>query len=139
MVIPRIIKRTWNESYIVGIASIDQQHEELFDIHDEIRDLSDTRVENHKEGLKKILEKLEKLTEKYASVAPELLKHDDQTQLNKYVSTYQDFIRKVDEFGHAYTYRNTFLLQDMQDYIKKWTISHLIQAKMIYKLIKSKP
>ncbi|NPD45336.1 MULTISPECIES: hemerythrin domain-containing protein [unclassified Lentimicrobium] len=137
MVLPKIIKRTWNDAYLVGITSVDKQHEELLDIHDEIRDLSDTRVENHKEGLKKILQELEKLTEKYASVAPELLDHDNQTQINKYVSSYQDFIRKVDEFGRAYTYRNTFLLKDMQDYIKKWTISHIMQARTIRRQIKT--
>ncbi len=137
MAFPKIIKRSWNDAYIVGISSVDKQHEELFNIHDEIRDLSDTRVENHKEGLRIILEKLEKHVEKYASVAPELLEHKNQAELNKYVSSYQDFIRKIDELGHAYTYRNAFLLHDMQDFVKKWTISHIMQAKIIYKQIKS--
>ena len=138
MVIPRIIKRSWNDSYKVGVSSIDKQNEELFDIHDEIRDISDTRVENHKEGMKNILQKLEKVIEKNANIAPVLLKHDNQTELNKYVSSYQDFIRKIDEFSHAYTYRNSFLLQDMQDFMKKWIISHIIQAKTILRKINAK-
>lgn len=137
MALPKIIQNSWNDAYMVGISSIDKQHEELFNIHDEIRDLSDTRVENHKEGLKKILEKLEKHVEKYASVAPELLEHKNQNELNKYISSYQDFIRKIDELGHAYTYRNAFLLKDMQEFVKKWTISHIMQARIIYKQIKS--
>lgn len=137
MAIPKIIHRSWNDTYMVGIPSIDKQHEELLDIHDEIIDLNDTRVENHKEGIKKILEKLEKHVEKYASIAPELLEHTNQAELNKYVSSYQDFIRKIDELSHAYTYRNAFLLKDMQDFLKKWTISHIIQARVIYRQIKS--
>lgn len=135
MALPQIIKSSWNDAYIVGISSIDKQHKELFNIHDEIRDLSDTRVENHKEGLKRILEKLEKHVEKYANVAPELLSHTNQEELNKYVSSYQDFIRKIDELGHAYTYRNAFLLKDMQEFVKKWTISHIIQARIICRQI----
>lgn len=131
------IKRSWNSSYIVGIAKIDRQHEQLFDIYDEAMYLSDTKKEHQSEGIKALLLKLEKHIEEYSSIAPELLAHSNQEEVNRYVSRYQDFIRKIDELGHAYSYRNAFLLRDMQDYLKKWIISNIIQARFIYRQINS--
>ncbi len=126
-------KRSWNNSYCIGVRLIDKQHERLFDIYDQIvaMDASDEKYQD--EEMRSILHELERYLKENFESEEEYLKQGGFPNVEEHIIEHQLFMRKVDEFILSYKANNPYLLQNMLDFLRKWAVTHVMQTDSVYK------
>lgn len=128
-----IRNRTWNESYMLHIPIIDQQHEVLFDIYDEILELKETG-KNYRDGsMNDILQKLNTFLKTHFKTEEELMEKAHFPDLLEHQQEHKLFTNKIATFIFEYQYNNPFLLDNMVLFLKKWLVSHIMASDTAYK------
>ena len=125
--------RSWNSSYVLGIPEIDRQHEKIFDIYDQIVNMSDLQEKYHDDELKNILHELEDYLKIHFKSEEEILHKADYPNIEEHIKEHEHFIRKVDEFILGYQSNSPILLNSMLDFLKKWLVSHIMVTDYVYK------
>ena len=125
--------KSWNSSYSIGIPIIDRQHEEIFDIYDQIVSISDLQKKYQDDEIKKVLYNLEDFLKVHFKIEEELLIKANYPHIEQHIQQHQYFIEKVDEFVLSFQSDNPFLLKIILDFLKKWLLSHIMHSDFVYK------
>jgi len=128
-----IKNRTWDTSYMLNIPIIDQQHEILFDIHDEIQELKKQGGNYNNGTMKSILQKLEDFLNTHFKTEEELMEKAHFPDLLHHKQEHKLFTNKISNFVFEYQYNNPFLLDNMLLFLKKWLVSHIMASDTEYK------
>lgn len=123
---------SWNKDFEIGIAKIDKQFINLFSIYDQLLDMKYLVTIDAEAQLRNVLERLENFTEQYAVLDHSLVKTEDHNEVDQYVVNYQKLMTRIEDFILQYNSKNPILLDEMIDFIKKWLMAQLFQARKVF-------
>ena len=115
----------WNHSFSVGLEEIDNQHQKLISIVNQL----ETAVDEGKERqhLTSILKDLSDYTSYHFRDEEALMKRHDYPDLQSHHEEHEDLLSKVT------TFRQEFLLNQldvvlMLEYLKEWIVNHMLSV-----------
>ena len=120
--------KSWSEAYMFGIPIIDQQHEKLFTIFDEIIKNKDSK----KIEIESLLEDLEQYVTFHFKEEEKLLKLGEKLLLIKskdveeHIEEHNGMLLAVMEWRKMYIADDVDIIQTMLDYIRDWLIGHIM-------------
>jgi hemerythrin len=121
---------TWDASLSVGLVEIDQQHQKLVQIINDLHE-SFTKVSS-KETLAKIIKGLVEYTvihfgnEEWYFVKfgyPDTPAHKKQ---------HQEFVHKISDFNRSFQEGRLLISMEILDYLKSWLIHHIMGTDTQY-------
>lgn len=123
-------QHTWNESYSVNIPLIDKQHMKFFKIFDHLYALS--KNEDNYDKLNEIIDELDKYTHIHFKTEEALMRKAKTADYELHLLQHSIFLRKIEEFKIAYSYKNSVLHQQMINFMRKWFLMHISDVDSKY-------
>jgi hemerythrin len=123
---------SWSKDFEIGIATIDRQFVNLFSIYDQLLDIKYLATIDTDAKLRDVLERLEKFTEQYAILDNSLVKTDVLSDVDQYVVNYQKLMTRIEDFILQYNAKNPILIDEMIEFLKKWLMAQLFQARKVF-------
>lgn len=124
------MENKWEDSYLLNINSIDEQHRAFFELcNKEINQVNS----QDKDQLTLLLEKLTDYLKSHFKHEEELLKKSDYKDLENHISQHKFFIQKVDSLKKELDYNNPLISEKITSFMKKWFLSHIIKSDRQYK------
>lgn len=123
---------SWNKDFEIGVSSIDKQFINLFSVYDELLDIKYLVKPGFSDNLRSALERLETLSEQYAVLDNTLIKTKNDADVDQYVVNYQKLMSRIEDFILFYNAKNPMLLDEMIDFLKKWLMAQLLQARKVF-------
>lgn len=122
--------KNWEDKYLLNISIIDEQHRGFFNLLD--KELSGNEDPTHEQMLE-LVNKLEKYLLDHFATEEELLEKSSYSDLASHKQQHSFFIGKVSEMKLELSYRNQQVYNKLIDFMKKWFLSHILQADKKYK------
>jgi len=119
----------WEESYLLNIKSIDEQHKVFFDLYNREINNIDTRDYKHLSG---VIDSLINYLNIHFEYEEELLRKSNYTDIENHISQHKFFIQKVERFKQELSYSNSLLHTNVISFIKRWFLTHIIQSDREY-------
>jgi len=117
-------KHSWDkEKYSVKIDLIDEQHQYLFEIINELDDVIEKRSSSLK--IRKLLKKLEEYTLFHFTTEEHLLSTHNYPGLYEHKEKHASFIEKIARFNEDFRYKNKDISVQLSDYLFNWLFSHI--------------
>jgi len=115
---------TWNDSFSVGIPSIDQQHKKLIDL---INELHDGIAANHaKEQLGHVLEGLIQYTASHFKYEEKFFVQTHYAQTEAHKKEHDDLTKQVLDVQKRFKSGETGTLSmEVMNFLKRWLITHI--------------
>ena len=124
------IHHTWNKSYMLDIAMIDNQHVKFFSLFDKLLELK--QADNSNEQILEAIQELEKYTHNHFATEEALMRKAEAPDYELHVLQHQVFIAKIEDFKIAYSYNNSALLEQMIIFMRKWFLMHISEVDRKY-------
>ncbi len=124
-----ISSQTWNDSFLLNIDVIDNQHKKFFDIFDLILLLSKS------EDIVKVSAVIEELRDyaQYHFKAEETLMQNAHSEnMEFHIIQHQFFVNKIAEFTIAKNYNNPVLTNQIVVFMRKWLLMHITEIDRMY-------
>lgn len=115
--------QTWNSSYMLNIPMIDKQHMNFFRLFDKLMLLN--KDEENFDELKEVIDELEKYTHVHFQTEEALMRKAKSPDYELHLVQHSIFIKKVEEFKTAFSYRNSVLFEQMVSFMRKWFLMHI--------------
>jgi len=120
----------WDDSFLINIPLLDNQHKKLFAVFDELEALN-----NEGGNIDKILPMIEELR-KYAiyhfNTEEELMLQANSPNREFHVSQHSLFRKKFVNFDLAYNYKNRELINEIINFLRRWLILHICGVDINY-------
>lgn len=129
MIMNNEIHQTWNASYILDIPIIDKQHAHFFELFDKLQVLNTERAY---EELYKVIVELENYSNTHFNTEEALMRKSNASNYEYHIQQHEIFREKVEEFKIAYDYKNTMLLEQMINFMRKWFLVHISDTDRNY-------
>ncbi|MFT3754297.1 MAG: hemerythrin family protein [Paludibacter sp.] len=123
-------QHSWNDSYLVNIPLIDKQHMKFFKIFDQLYALS-TEEDNY-DKLGSFIDELDRYTHIHFKTEEALMRKANTPDYELHLLQHSIFLRKIEEFKVAYSYKNTVLHQQMINFMRKWFLMHISDVDSKY-------
>lgn len=121
---------TWNESFSVNVAEIDQQHKKLIDM---VNDLNDAMKQGKgKEVLGKILNSMVSYTVSHFRTEEKYFDQFGYPEADDHKKEHAAFIEKVTDFKGKFESRNLFLTIEVMDFLSGWLKTHIMGTDRKY-------
>ncbi len=118
----------WHESFSVGVKLVDQQHQKLFSLINEL--IVQTDAGQQKETIEKVLDGLVAYTEYHFKAEEKLFKiHPEFT---KHKSIHQGFVDKVTGFVAAFKVGNSDFKPAIVGFLVDWIKKHVLDMDKAY-------
>jgi len=118
----------WHDSFNVGVKLVNQQHKKLFSLINEL--IIQTRVEQQKEHIEKILDELIDYTDYHFKTEEKLFRIHPEFQQHQNI--HQSFIDKVSGFVAAFKIGNRDFQPAIVGFLVDWIKSHVVAMDMAY-------
>ncbi len=118
--------QTWNNSYMLDIPMIDKQHMMFFKIFDHLLLLN--KGNKNYEKIDEVIQELEKYTHNHFNTEEALMRKANEPGIEQHILQHKLFIKKVEEFKIAYSYKNTILMEQMISFMRKWFLMHIAEV-----------
>ena len=115
----------WDDSYLVGVDLIDEQHKKLFE---KINDLIKASKQNEgKEKIKETIEFLEDYTVKHFNDEQELQQKYNYPHYETHKGIHNDFVQEITDFKNDFTSGNvdTAKMMKFNKRITQWLVNHV--------------
>ena len=112
----------WNDSYLLGIPMIDNQHKKLFVILDNLETLNQKQ---EKSEMHSLINELQNYVIYHFKTEEDLMVKSQSPNIDLHVMEHELFRKKVEEFHHSYYNNNEELLNEMISFMRKWLIIHI--------------
>ena len=114
----------WRESYNIGFKEVDDQHQKLVEILNEL-------YEAHSSGTSKLIidESLKKMIDytKYHFTSEEkIMENYSYPEIEKHRGEHSDFTNKIDTLKKEMDNNNLLISLKTLDFLKDWTINHIL-------------
>jgi len=121
IVAKRFVK--WNDSYSVGIESIDNDHKKLLGMINQLQTASHYTTD---EGMvDDILNELVDYTKYHFSREEDMMKECDYPNFEVHKQQHEIMIAKAVDFINAYRHHDKGTVEDVIQYLKSWLINHI--------------
>lgn len=120
------VYQTWNTSYLLNISIIDKQHVIFFNLFDKLKILNNK--DDSYDELFEVIEELEKYTNTHFKTEEALMRKANALEFEMHLEQHGIFIKKVEEFKTAYRYKNSVLLEQMINFMRKWFLMHIAEV-----------
>ena len=114
----------WNETFSVGVSSIDQQHKKLIDL---INELHDGIAANHtKEKLAHVLSGLVQYTATHFMYEERFFAQTHYAQTDAHKKEHDNLTKQVLDVQKRFTAGETGTLSmEVMNFLKRWLITHI--------------
>jgi len=121
---------TWNASYSVKVKRFDDDHQQLFNI---INELHQGMSSGHgKEVLHDVLTKLLRYTERHFTAEEAVMKELGYPGLSAQIEQHRKFTTKIKEVADQYKAGTIGLSVDVLDFLTKWLSQHIVAVDKQY-------
>ena len=112
----------WNDSYLLGIPMIDNQHKNFFVILDNLETLNQKQ---EKSEMHSLINELQNYVIYHFQTEEDLMVNSQSPNIDLHVMEHELFRKKVEEFHHSYYNNNEELLNEMISFMRKWLLIHI--------------
>ena len=112
----------WNDSYLIGIPMIDNQHKKFFVILDNLETLNQKQ---EKSEMHSLINELQNYVIYHFQTEEDLMVKSQSPNIDLHVMEHELFRKKVEEFHHSYYNNNAELLNEMISFMRKWLLIHI--------------
>ena len=112
----------WNDSYLLGIPMIDNQHKKFFAILDNLVTLNQKQ---EKSEMHSLINELQNYVIYHFKTEEDLMVKSQSPNIDLHIMEHELFRKKVEEFHHSYYNNNAELLNEMISFMRKWLIIHI--------------
>lgn len=112
----------WNDSYLLGIPMIDNQHKKFFVILDNLETLNQKQ---EKSEMHSLINELQNYVIYHFKTEEDLMVKSQSPNIDLHVMEHELFRKKLEEFHHSYYNNNEELLNEMISFMRKWLIIHI--------------
>jgi hemerythrin len=120
----------WNESYNIGIGSIDTQHKKLVDILNELYESFVDQTTGQK--LHVILKELDDYTVYHFGNEEELFQKHAYPNSEAHIQEHIAFVQKLKEFNAELIEGKASLTFQLMNYLKNWLLGHICGSDQAY-------
>jgi hemerythrin-like metal-binding protein len=121
---------SWDRTLSVGIESIDQQHQILIQL---INDLHTAmRTGSGKQVVGEILENLVTYTKTHFSNEETLLKKHNYPQLPGHINEHNQLTQKVDDLLKRHLNGEMAITLEVMGFLKNWLTHHILETDKLY-------
>jgi len=124
---------TWSKDFEIGVPKIDKQFYNMFSVFDDLNEFKNSTQADYGHRMGRILGKLEKYANEIAVLDNSLIKTENETEVDQYVVNSQKLLTRVDNFILHFNSNNRMLIDEIIDFLKKWLMVQLMQAKKVFK------
>ncbi|MBN2805794.1 MAG: hemerythrin family protein [Prolixibacteraceae bacterium] len=121
----------WKDDYSVDIATIDDQHKELFRLINAF--YSNIMNKSNKEAMWKVIEELETYVYSHFATEEALMLKANYPNYNSHKAEHESFKEKVIDFKKRYNEGRLLLSIEVTRFIKDWITVHIMQTDHQYK------
>jgi hemerythrin len=121
---------TWNPSYSVKVKSFDDDHQQLFNIINELHE--GMKTGRGKEVLHDVLTKLLRYTEKHFTAEEAVMRNLAYPGLAAQVEQHRKFTGKIKEVADQYQAGTIGLSVEVLDFLSKWLTQHIVGVDKQY-------
>jgi hemerythrin len=120
----------WNDSYSVGVRSLDHQHTGLFESLNELHAAMMIGKANSLTG--PLLHKLVDYTKKHFAAEEAMLAAAHYPMLSQHRVLHRDLIRKVNEYAARFERGEISLSVDLLNFLRDWLTTHIMKEDHQY-------
>ena len=124
-----IASQSWNDSFLLNIDVIDQQHKKFFDIFDLILSL------NKNEDVVRVstvIDELQDYAKYHFKTEETLMQNANVANMELHIVQHKFFIDKIKEFTIAQNYNNPVLTDQIAVFMRKWLLMHITETDRMY-------
>lgn len=125
-------KIEWDDSYLLGVPEIDDQHKKLIAIANELYDVVTGDEADYKAKMPGILKKLTDYTQYHFKSEEELQKQIGYAGLEAHKNTHNFFIKEVEFQIKRLSAENKSTVLSFYNYIAGWVFNHIAKADKIW-------
>ena len=125
-------KIEWNDSYLLGIPEIDNQHKKLLELANDLHEAAAGSEENYKLNMSKVLKKLTDYTVYHFSNEEDFMRKYGYAGVDIHKTAHDNFIGEVN-------HQNNQLSDDKKEdgmrfysYMVNWVLTHIAKADKIW-------
>ncbi len=120
----------WNDSYSVGVATIDRQHAGLFGM---VNDLHAAMMKGQaKAVLGSLLDKLVKYTHEHFAYEEKMMEAAKYPNLSAHRVRHRDLTKQVEEFAARYKKGDASLNIELIRFLSDWLTKHILHEDKQY-------
>lgn len=121
--------QSWNDSFLLNIDVIDNQHKKFFELFDFILALNKSKdaVE-----LSLVINELQDYAQYHFETEETLMHNADSENFELHIIQHQFFINKINEFTIAQNYNNPVLTTQIVVFMRKWLLMHITETDKKY-------
>ena len=112
----------WNDSYLLGIPMIDNQHKKFFVILDNLETLNQKQ---EKSEMHSLINELQNYVIYHFKTEEDLMVKSQSPNIDLHIMEHELFRKKVEEFHRSYYNNNAELLNEMISFMRKWLLIHI--------------
>ncbi|WP_446785486.1 bacteriohemerythrin [Macellibacteroides fermentans] len=112
----------WNDSYLLGIPMIDNQHKKFFVILDNLDTLNQKQ---EKSEMHSLINELQNYVIYHFKTEEDLMVKSQSPNIDLHIMEHELFRKKVEEFHRSYYNNNAELLNEMISFMRKWLLIHI--------------
>jgi hemerythrin-like metal-binding protein len=120
----------WNSSYSVNVKRFDADHQQLFNIINELHE--GMKAGHGKDVMHDVLAKLLHYTERHFTAEEAVMKDLGYMQLPAHIEQHRKFTDKIKEVADQYKAGAAGLSVDMLDFLTKWLSQHIMAIDKQY-------
>ena len=121
----------WSEAYELGHELIDQQHQTLVNMINELNQV--VAGQGDRDDIGKILSKLINYTVFHFGAEEELFKNSDYPHTEAHVKKHEELVEKVFTFQEAFSQNRTEVSDELLNFLTDWLIQHIHGTDRGYK------
>jgi len=121
--------QSWNDSFLLNIDVIDNQHKKFFELFDLILVLNKSK---DAVKLSTVIDELQDYAQYHFKTEETLMQNADSENFELHIIQHQFFINKIKEFTIAQNYNNPVLTTQIVVFMRKWLLMHITEIDKRY-------
>jgi len=121
--------QSWNDSFLLNIDVIDNQHKKFFELFDLILALNKSK---DAVKLSSVINELQDYARYHFETEETLMQNADSESFELHIIQHQFFINKINEFTIAQNYNNPVLTTQIVVFMRKWLLMHITETDKKY-------
>jgi len=121
--------QSWNDSFLLNIDVIDNQHKKFFELFDLILALNKSK---DAVKLSSVINELQDYAQYHFETEETLMQNADSENFELHIIQHHFFINKIKEFTIAQNYNNPVLTTQIVVFMRKWLLMHITETDKRY-------
>lgn len=127
-----MVKFIWAESMSVGHPTIDEHHQKLIDLFNEVGQLIETEQKTPLFSTIKIISELNIYAIFHFKEEERLMEINGFPDLEAHCKLHEEFAAKLFKFKEEYLHRDPLVNYELFDYLSQWILEHIMLEDQKY-------